>query len=96
MSTSSDPALSSVAGSWRALLVGLLATLRALGALLFALARVPFGCLRRPHASRPTPASRIPIEVHLTDPAQAAEIEQAVRATLIRCARTWAPRPLPL
>jgi hypothetical protein len=95
MSTASDPALSSVAGSWRALLVGLLATLRALGALLFALARVPFGCLRRPHAGRPTPASRIPIEVHLTDLDQAAEIEQAVRATLIRCARTWAPRPLP-
>lgn len=95
MSTSSDPALSSVAASWRALLAALLATVRAVGALLLALARAPFRCVRRPHASRPAPASRIPIEVHLTDPAQAAEIEQAVRATLIRCARTWAPRPLP-
>ena len=95
MSTSSEPALSSAAGSWRALVAALLAAVRALASLLFALGRAPFRRLGRTRSGRPTPASRIPIEVHLTDPAQQAEIEQAVRATLIRCARTWAPRPLP-
>jgi hypothetical protein len=95
MSTSSDSVASSVAASWRALVSALVATVRALGTLLLALGQAPFRRLRRPRPGRPTPASRTPIEVHLTDPLQGAEIERAVRATLVRCARTWAPRPLP-
>ena len=95
MSTSSDSAASSVGASWRALVSALVATGSAVGALLLALLRAPFRRLRRPRSGRPTPASRIPIEVHLTDPLQEAEIERAVRASLVRCARTWAPRPLP-
>ena len=66
-----------------------------------AVATLPFRLLvrrlggSRQHA-RPAPVSHIGIEVHLDDGRCVAEITSALRATLERSARTWAPHPLPL
>ena len=96
-----QPNRASVPDSWRALSSAIAVSAHAALLLLVAVATLPFRVLgrrlggSRQHA-RPAPVSHIGIEVHLDDRRCVAEITSALRATLERSARTWAPHPLPL
>ena len=96
-----QPHRASVPDSWRALSSAIAVSTHAALLLLVAVATLPFRLLgRRLGGSRqhvrPAPVSHIGIEVHLDDRRCVAEIKAALRATLERSARTWAPHPLPL
>jgi hypothetical protein len=96
-----QPNRASVPDSWRALSCGIVASAHAALLLVVAAATLPFRLpSRRLGRSRqqaqPASVSHIGIEVHLDDRRCVAEIKAALRATLERSARTWAPHPLPL
>jgi len=96
-----QPNRASVPDSWRALYSAGIATAHAALLLVLAIVTLPFRLLARRFwrtggPARPAPVSHIGIEVHLDDRRCVAEITAALRATLERSARTWAPHPLPL
>ena len=95
-----QPNRASVPDSWRALSSAIVASAHAALLLLVAVATLPFRLLGRrlggsQQRTRPAPVSHIGIEVHLDDRRCVAEIESALRATLERSARTWAPHRCP-
>jgi hypothetical protein len=96
-----QPNRASVPDSWRALSSAIAVSAHAALLLLVAVATLPFRLLGRGFGgsrqhTRPAPVSQIGIEVHLDDRRCVAEITSALRGTLERSARTWAPHPLPL
>ena len=98
MCTCPSPDRNSVRASTHALVVALVATLRATSILLLALLTAP--ARRLPFtgsaASRPAPIGHVDVQVHLENRQCIAEVRQTIRRTLQRAAHTWAPLPLPV